>query len=64
MWWIIGIIAIIILGFLLLVVRSASRSVDEYTQAMDDEEQAQYIAEYFRDEEEKKKERGDKKRLL
>lgn len=49
MYWILSIIAIIILIFLWLIVRSAAHSVDEYTQAMYDEEQSQYIAEYFRD---------------
>ena len=51
MWWIIGIIAIIILVFLWMIVRSAARSVDENTQAMYDEEQTQYIAKYFKEKE-------------
>ena len=53
MWWIIIIIAIIILVFLWMIVRSAARSVDEDTQAMYDREQTDYIAEYFKNKEDK-----------
>ena len=48
MWWIIGIVVLIILVFLWMIVRSAARSVDEKTQAMYDEEQSKYIENYFR----------------
>lgn len=47
MWWIVGIVVLIILVFLWMVVRSAARSVDEKTQAMYDEEQSKYIENYF-----------------
>ena len=44
---IIGIIWAVILGFLWMIVRSASNSVDDETQAMLDDEQTQYIKDYF-----------------
>ena len=51
MWWIIGIMGLIILLFLWMIVRSAARSVDEDTQAMYDKEQSDYIAEYYKEKE-------------
>ena len=53
MWWIVLIVALIILVFLWMIVRSAARSLDEHTQEMYDEEQSRYIAEYFKDKEDK-----------
>ena len=55
MWWIIGIIAIVILIFLWLIARSAARSVDEDTQAMYDEEQTKYIENYYKEKKQGKK---------
>ena len=55
MWWIIGIIAVIILIFLWMIVRTASHSVDDNTQARLDEEQTRYVSNYLREKEEKKK---------
>ena len=61
MWWIIGIIiALIILVFLWLIVRSAARSIDEETQAMYDEEQSKYIENYYKEKKEKEKSRKTK----
>ena len=57
---IIGIIGIIWAGlaaFLWLIVKSASRSIDDETQAMLDDEQTAYIKEYF----DKKKKQTEKK---
>lgn len=57
---IIGIIGIIWAGlaaFLWLIVKSASRSIDDETQAMLDDEQTAYIKEYF----DKKKRQTEKK---
>ena len=56
MWLIIGIVWIGILIFLWLIVRSASHSIDDDTQAMLDDEQTQYIKEYF----DNKKDRSEK----
>ena len=53
MWWIFGLIWLIALIILWLIVRGASHSVDDDTQAMLDEEQSKYIAEYFKEKEEK-----------
>lgn len=47
MWWIIGTIIAVILAFLWLIVRSASHSIDDDTQARLDDEQSQYIENYF-----------------
>ena len=44
---IIGIVWVVILGFLWMIVRSASNSIDDDTQAMLDDEQTQYIKDYF-----------------
>ena len=48
MWWIIGIIATLILLFLWMIVRSAAHSIDAETQEMYDEEQSRYIEEYYK----------------
>ncbi len=58
---IIGIIWAVLLAFLWLIVRSASNSIDDDTQAMLDEEQTQYIKEYFEKKEKKKKEKSQDK---
>ena len=55
MWWIIGIIILLVLAFLLLLVRSAAHSVDPETQNMIDEEQTKAVEDYLRAMEEKKK---------
>ncbi len=55
MWWIIGIFGFVTLIILWVIVRGASQSIDEDTQAMLDEEQSRYIAEYFREKEEKER---------
>ena len=49
MRWIIVIVVLIIQVFLWLIVRSAAKSVDEDTQAMYDEEQSNYIDNYFKE---------------
>jgi len=46
MWWIIGIIAIFIIVFLLLIVHCAGRSVSDEVQAQLDEDQVKAIEEY------------------
>lgn len=51
MWWVIGIIAFVILLFLWVIVRSAAHSIDADTQAMYDEEQSRYIEKYFEEKE-------------
>ena len=53
MWWIFGLIWLIALIILWMIVRGASHSVDDDTQEMLDEEQSKYIAEYFKEKEEK-----------
>ena len=55
MWWIIGgIIGLAVLVFLWLIVRNAAHSVDKDTQALYDEEQSEYISQYFQDKDRKK----------
>lgn len=60
MWWIIGIIAFVILVFLWMIVHSAACSVDDDTQARLDEEQTKAVTEYQKEKEEKiyKNEKG------
>ena len=55
MWWIFGLIWLIALIILWMIVRGASHSVDDDTQEMLDEEQSKYIAEYFKEKEEKQR---------
>ena len=55
MWWIIGIIALIILVFLWMIVHAATRSIDDSTQAMLDDEQTRAVTEYPLKKEEKEK---------
>ena len=55
MWWIFGLIWLIALIILWMIVRGASHSIDEDTQSMLDEEQSKYIAEYFKEKEEKQR---------
>ena len=54
MWWIIGLVALIVLVFLWTIVHSAARSVDDDTQARLDEEQTRAVSEYQKEKEEKK----------
>ena len=54
MLWVIGAAALLILLFVWLIVRGAANSIDDSTRKMLDEEQSQYIADYFRNKEEKK----------
>ena len=55
MWWIIGILVLLIMVFLWLILNNASRSVDDETQRLLDEEQTRAIEEYLKKE---KKENG------
>ena len=55
MWWIIGIVALFILFFLWMIVRAASHSVDDDTQARLDDEQTRYVTEYQKKREDRKK---------
>ena len=57
MWWIIGIVALILLIFLWMIVHSANQSIDDDTQAMLDEEQTRAVADYLKQKEERKKNR-------
>ena len=53
MWWIIGIVSIVVLVFLWMIVHSASNSIDNETQAKLDDEQTRYVTEYQKEKEEK-----------
>ena len=57
MWWIIGIVALVLLIFLWMIVHSANQSIDDDTQAMLDEEQTRAVADYLKQKEERKKNR-------
>jgi cytoskeletal protein RodZ len=54
MWWIIGIVALVLLFFLWMIVHSANQSIDDDTQAMLDEEQTEAVAEYMKKKEKRK----------
>ena len=55
MWWIIGgIIGLAVLIFLWLIVRNAAHGIDKDTQTLYDEEQSEYISQYFQDKDQKK----------
>ena len=47
MWWIIGILVLLIMIFLWMILKNASRSVDDETQRLLDEEQTRAIEEYL-----------------
>ena len=54
MWWIIGVIALILLIFLWMIVHAATQGIDDDTQAMLDDEQTRAVTEYLQEREERK----------
>ena len=54
MWWIIGIVILLIGVFLWMIVHSAAKGVDEHTRMLMDEEQTKAVSEILHKREEKK----------